>query len=130
MFERFFLNDARLTGELLAEFALCDASDLQKLFGAAPRRPENARELYAKTTADTKNERRLSPAAETLAAEDRAVRGPTWSKPGDESDPNAGLQVANPPPTVWDSNGYRISPRLPLEFPRYNPQPRGSHWSR
>jgi hypothetical protein len=56
-------------------------------------------------------------------------RGPAWGKAGAELS-GAVPQVANPPEPKWDSNGYRISLKLPSAFPRQRLQPRGSHWSR
>jgi hypothetical protein len=49
--------------------------------------------------------------------------GPAWGKAGAEMS-GAVLQVANPPEPKWDSNGYRISPKLPSSFPRYCVQPK------
>jgi hypothetical protein len=67
---------------------------------------------------------------------------PAWADADPEHGPissspelsGAPLQQPNPPPTVWDERGYRISPRLPsaFAFTRHyeTPQRRGTHWSR
>jgi hypothetical protein len=107
--ERFFLNDPRLTTELLQELSRCDAPTLMKLFGCSPSTPVPA------------------------SAGAEPEHGPIPSNSGPELS-GALLQQANPPPTVWDERGYRISPRLPsaFAFTRHyeTPQRRGTHWSR
>jgi hypothetical protein len=107
--EQFFLSDSRLTTELLQELSRCDAPALMKLFGCSPPTP-------------------VPP-----SADGEPEHGPIRSNSGPELS-GAPLEQTNPPPTVWDERGYRISPRLPsaFAFTRHyeTPQRRGTHWSR
>jgi hypothetical protein len=110
--EQLFLAQPELTRALLDALSSCAAADLQTLFGAAPARPDRSADYRSRTPAGGRGE---NPHSVTVAEQPAtaAVAAPT--------DPMAGWR--------WDERGYRISPKLPSSFPRYNPQPTGSHWS-
>ena len=128
--ERFYLWDARLTGELLGELANCSAEDLVRLF--SPREAKSGLATPAVRSADVPAMYGPPPPAASATAEVEPTAEP---EPAARRNPAAELPhlaVANPPEPVWDSNGFRISRRLPSSFPRYYDPPRrpATHWSR
>jgi hypothetical protein len=110
IFEALFNLEKDLTGELLAD--------------AGPLRCRRPREAVSRRH----DRRRLSPTCP------RWTRCPPTSPPADLCPPSPSMapawgradaelsgavpRVANPPEPKWDSNGYRISPKLPSSFPR------------
>jgi hypothetical protein len=114
--ERFYLEDARLTAELLQELSLCSAADLVKLFSPAVRAPSPA---YAPAPAD----------------EALADQPPTDDTPAAELPAEPGAQKPNDPHAGWrwDSTGRRTAPRLPSAFGftkgYERPPSRSTHWS-
>jgi hypothetical protein len=116
--ERFYLEDARLAAELLGELRNCSAADLVKLFGPTSKAaPPDQVPAGRGETPHVETE----PAAE-LPAERVVMTGANE------------CVVPNPPAPVWDSAGYRISPkgRSAFAFTRdYEvPPSRSTHWSR
>jgi len=108
--ERFYIWDARLTGELLGELSRCSPQDLAKLFGPPP----------------TKRPPAYGPPAvidvSTVDTPPAIVAGPP---PADTALPAA---PAGPVP-MWSADGRRLNPgRRAFNYPM--PQVRGSHWSR
>jgi hypothetical protein len=105
--ERFYLEDARLTAELLSTLAECTQEELADLFLSRSRRPQVAK----------------SPEHEpvTSAAPRCSPTGEVAEKP---RDPHANWK--------WDERGNRISPKLPSAFAytRQLTQPRrDTFWS-
>jgi hypothetical protein len=123
IFARFFVHEPKLTAELLQELGRCDTSALAKLFGS-PSPATDMSVAYDPAPVDTSPAEVVQQLRENddveLAAGLPAGRG--QMKPGVEL---PGLMQANPPPPVWDANGYRISP-----IPRLVQRHRSSHWSR
>jgi hypothetical protein len=105
--ERLHGREPELVAELLAELAKADIVTLARLFGCAPRD-----ELPSVKSAP------LEPEPAEPRTPDRVV----WSKPG--------APEPEPRGPVWDDTGGRIWPPHRSVFPRQDPLPRGSHWSR
>jgi hypothetical protein len=97
IFERFFLHEPELMAELLGELARCDTAGRRRLSPTCPRwtrcRPTGPR-------ADL-----CPPSLSTPPCIGKARQA-------------VGRHAAsgNPPEPRWDSNGYRISPKLPKQL--------------
>jgi hypothetical protein len=114
--EQLAAKEPKLVAELLSALARCSGADVVKLFGVTPPAPAGApaggcgenphieAEPAAVALAERPADGRCLTEAERLLADLKAAR--------------------------HDERGNRISPKLPSSFPRYNPQPTGSHWSR
>jgi hypothetical protein len=104
--ERFFLEDARLTTELLTELGRCSSAHLVRLF-----RPSPADQAPAAVTAEQPAAGPAEPAKSAL----------TWSWPGAEA-------TEHSPEPRWDSTGKRLNPgQRAFDYPV--PRVRGSHWA-
>jgi hypothetical protein len=100
--ERFFLEDSRLTAELLQQLSACTADDLVQMFGcSAPAAPPTPADV---STMDTSG-----------------LRGPVWMTPAERSQ----QQKPDSGNWRWDEQGRRIE-KLRSSFPR-RCEPQGGH---